>query len=375
MKIFCFIIMLLSITTLCFSQKINIEDILTYLKAGNALKAKETSDLSIKDKDLITNPKTWYLRAVTYHSIYESDVKEVKALSLQPLFEAYNSYIKTMQLDSKKDYNGDIIKALNIASSQFVYEGIAYFNLKDYKNALSCFENNLAINKLPAINQIDTIVIYNAALSAEKSGNNKLAIDYYNQLIKLEYGGANTSLDLAKLYKKENKINEYILTLENGIKANPNEDIGLITEFINYYLEIGKNDEAMSYVDKGIFREPKNQGFHFVKGSLHEQKGELIKAELEYIKAIEIDSVYNDALFNLGALYFNQATDIIKVAKTKDEQIRSFALYTKAQPLLEKIDLLTPGDVQIMKMLKTIYTLLKIEGKLSEINKKLEKSQ
>ena len=131
----------------------------------------------------------------------------------------------------------------------------------------------------------------------------------------------------------------------------------------------------MSYVDKGIFREPKNQGFHFVKGSLHEQKGEYTKAETEYLKAIEIDSVYNDALFNLGALYFNQATDIIKVAKTKDEQAKSFALYTKSQPLLEKIDFLTPGDIQIMKMLKTIYTLLKIDSKLIEINKKLDKSQ
>lgn len=375
MKRICFIIILLSINIFCFSQKINIEDILSYLKAGNAVKAKETSDLSINDKDLITNPKTWYYRAVTYHSIYESDIKEVKALSPQPLFEAYNSYVKSMQLDTKKEFNGDIIKALNIASSQFVYEGINYFNAKDYINALSSFENNLAINKLPAINQIDTIVIYNAALSAEKSGNNKLAIDYYNQLIKLEYGGANTSLDLAKLYKKENRISEYILTLENGIKANPTEDIGLITEFVNYYLEIGKNEEAMSYVDKGIFREPKNQGFHFVKGSLHEQKGEYTKAETEYLKAIEIDSVYNDALFNLGALYFNQATDIIKVAKTKDEQAKSFALYTKSQPLLEKIDFLTPGDIQIMKMLKTIYTLLKIDSKLIEINKKLDKSQ
>ena len=147
MKRICFIIILLSVNIFCFSQKINIEDILSYLKAGNAVKAKETSDLSINDKDLITNPKTWYYRAVTYHSIYESDIKEVKALSPQQLFEAYNSYVKSMQLDTKKEFNGDIIKALNIASSQFVYEGINYFNAKDYINALSSFENNLAINK------------------------------------------------------------------------------------------------------------------------------------------------------------------------------------------------------------------------------------
>ncbi|MBI5540919.1 MAG: tetratricopeptide repeat protein [Bacteroidia bacterium] len=374
MKSICLTIMLLCLSIFSFSQKINLEDIIKLLKAGDAQKAKEATDLSIKDNELITNPRTWYYRAVTYHSIYESPLQEVKTLAKQPLTEAYNSYFKTMQLDKNKEFNSDVIKALSILASQMVYEGIQYFNTQDYTNALSCFENNISINKLPAINQIDTIVLYNAALSAEKGGKNQLAIDYYNQLIKLEYGGANICLDLAKLYKKEGKINEYILTLENGLKAYPTEDIGLISELINHYLEVGKNDEAMSYVDKGIFREPKNQAFHFVKGSLFEQKGELIKAETEYLKAIEIDPEYNDALFNLGALYFNQATDIIKVAKTKDEQSKSFALYTKAQPHLEKLNILTPGDVQIMKMLKTIYTLLKIDDKLLEINKKLEKS-
>jgi len=357
------------------SQTVNLEDIMTYLKAGNAVKAKEVSDSSINDKELINNPRTWFYRAITYHSMYESELQDVKALSKQPLFEAYNSYLKTMQLDYEKKYNSEVINSLKIIASQFVNEGIMYFNNGDYNNALSSFENNISINRLPAINKIDTIILYNAALSADKSGKNTTAIDYYEQLIKMEFGGSNVCLDLAKVYKKENKINDYLNTLQNGLKAFPNEDIGFISELVNYYLETGKNEEAMSYVDKGLLREPKNQAFHFVKASLLDQKGDLVYAEKEYLKVLEFDPEYTDAMFNLGALYYNQATDLIKKATSKSEQNKAYELYGKAQPYLEKIILQTPNDIQIMKMLKTIYTLLKQDDKLIEINKKLEKSQ
>ncbi len=357
-----------------FSQSINIEDILTYLKVGDAVKAKTTTDLSIQDKNLINNPKTWLYRAITYHSIYESSVKEVKELSQQPIFEAYNAYLKTLELDKEKKYNSEVIKALQVIASQFVFEGVAFFNNKDYVNAFNCFENNLTINKLPAINQIDTIVLYNTALSAQKSGNNKTAIEYYNQLVKMEYGGVQICLDLAKLYKSEGKIDEYISTIQNGIKTFVSDDIQLFNELSNYYLEIGKNDEALIYIEKGLYREPKNPALHFVKASLLEQKNDIVSAEKEYLTTINLDPNYSDALFNLSAMYFNNATDILKKATSKDEQNKSFEIYAKSQPYLEKLNTQTPDDVQIMKMLKTIYTLLKQEEKLNDINKKLENS-
>lgn len=357
-----------------FSQNVNIEDVLTYLKSGDAVKAKSTSDLLIQDKNLINNPKTWYYRAITYHSIYESSIKEVKELSQMPLFEAYNAYLKTLELDKEKKYNSDVIKALQIIASQFVYEGVAYFNNKDYQNALNSFENNIAINRLPAINQIDTIVLFNAAISAQKAGKNKAAIEYYEQLVKMEYGGPQICLDLAKIYKSEGSTNEYLNTIQNGLKTYVNDDIILINELANYYLETGKNEDAMLYVEKGLNREPKNPALHFVKASLLEQKGDIINAEKEYLKTLELDSNYNDALFNLSALYYNKATDIIKKATSKDEQNKAFELYSKAQPYLEKVNIQTPNNIQILKMLKTIYTLLKQEDKLNDINKKLENS-
>ncbi|OFX30875.1 MAG: hypothetical protein A2X08_13495 [Bacteroidetes bacterium GWA2_32_17] len=371
--------LLLAITTIFFysftySQNVNIEDILTYLKSGDAVKAKSTSDLSIQDKNLINNPKTWYYRAITYHSIYESEIKEVNSLTKKPLFEAYNSYLKTLELDKDKKFNSEVIKALLIVASQFVNEGVLYFNKKDYQSALSSFENNIAINRLPAINQIDTIVLFNAAISAQNSGNNKAAIEYYNQLVKMEYGGSQVCLDLAKLYKTEGNNEEYINTIKNGLKTYITDDIILINELANYYIEIGKNDEAEIYVDKGIYREPKNQSLHFVKASLLEQKGDVINAEKEYLTTLKIDSEYTDALFNISAMYYNQATDIIKKTTSKEEQNKAFEIYKKTQPYLEKLYNQTPNDTQILKMLKTVYTLLKQDEKLKEINKKLENS-
>ncbi len=292
-----------------------------------------------------------------------------------PLFEAYNAYSKTIQLDTKKEYNSEIIKALRVLASQFVYEGIQFFNSANYKQALAAFENNLKINKLPEINQIDTIIMYNAALSAEKNGENAKAIDYYSQLIVFGFGGSKMYLDLATLLKKTGKEEDYFKTLIDGIKAYPNDDINLVSEIINHYLEKGDNENAFLWVNKGLTREPNNPAFHFVKGSLFDQKGDFVNAEKEYKSALEFDSEYPDALFNIGVLYYNNATDIIKKATNKDEQNKAFVLYANAQPYLEKILTQTPDDIQIMKMLKTIYTLLKQDEKLGEINKKLDKSQ
>lgn len=357
------------------AQEFNLDDILNNLKAGNVSKAKELSDKSIADSKFNQNAKTWFYRAITFHAIYESDDAKVKALDKNALFVAYNSYAKTMQLDAKKDFNSDIIKALKVMASQFVYEGIQFFNGGIYAEALKAFENNISINKLPEINQIDTVIMYNAALSAEKIGNIPLAIDYYSQLIVMRFGGVKMYLDLAILLKKNGKEKEYIQTLLDGIKSYPNDDIAIVSEFINYYLETGKDNDAMIWVEKGLMREPKNPAFHFVMGSLKDQKGDIFSAEKEYLSALEFDPDYTDALFNLGVLYYNNATDLIKKATNKDEQGKAFDLFGKAQPYLEKIHLQTPEDVQILKMLKTIYTLLKQETKLDEVNKKLEKLQ
>ena len=364
---------------ICFNavllaQTINIEDIMTNLKAGNTAKAKEIADKAIISETYKNDPKTWFYRAITYHSIYESPSQSVKLLSKTPLFDAYEAYMKSFQLDQKKVLNTEIIKALRIVSSQSVYEGIQYFNKADYNTALSCFENNITINRLPEVNQLDTIIIYNAALSAEKAEKYPLAIDYYEQLIKLSFNGSKMYLDQALLYKKTGNESEYLKIIQNGMKAYPNDDVSLISELINHYLEKGNFEEAMVYIEKGLMREPTNPAFHFAKGSLFDQKGDLIVAEKEYKSALEFDPKYSDALFNLSVLYYNTATDLIKKAKSKDEQNKAFEWYQKSQPYLEKVHAQIPNDVQIMKMLKTVYTLLKQDDKLLEINKKLEKS-
>lgn len=351
-----------------FSQKINIEDIVNYLKSGNIAKAKETAVLAMNDSYLSQNHKTWFYSAITYHSIYESEDKNVTVLDQVPLFKAYEFYLKTLQLDTKKEFTPEVIKALRIVSSQFVYEGIQYFNSGSYSRALESFENTININKLPEINVIDTIIIYNAALAAEKSGKTEVSAGYYNELIKLKFGGPKIYLDLALVYKKEGKITEYINTLNAGLKCPPVDDIDIISEFANHYLEMGNNELTLKYIEMGLIKEPGNPAYHFVKASIFEQQGDLPNAEKEYLKTIEIDPGYTDALYNLGILYYNNATDLIKQATNKDQQNKAYELYSKAEPLLEKLYSKSPEDEQIVKMLRTIYTLLQKEDKLKRLD-------
>ena len=50
------------------------------------------------------------------------------------------------------------------------------------------------------------------------------------------------------------------------------------------------------------------------EGSIYDQKKEFVKAEADYKKAIELKADYFDALYNLGALFFNNGAEIYNQA-------------------------------------------------------------
>ncbi len=100
-----------------------------------------------------------------------------------------------------------------------------------------------------------------------------------------------------------------------------------------------------------------------------------------YQKCIEIDSAYADAYYNLGAMYNNQAVDIIEVAtelpqdaieEYNIEKAKADELFQKALPYLEKSDELNPDNLEILQTLKQIYTRLNDMDKLQEVNARIK---
>jgi tetratricopeptide (TPR) repeat protein len=104
------------------------------------------------------------------------------------------------------------------------------------------------------------------------------------------------------------------------------------------------------------------------------------KAIAAYQETLVIDSNYFDALFNLGAIYFNKGGEVINEANKLP--ISETAKYDKmladgnnflnlALPYLEKCEVFQPTDKPTLISLKEIYTRLNMKAKLEVINAKL----
>jgi tetratricopeptide (TPR) repeat protein len=263
------------------------------------------------------------------------------------------------------------MKGLGIIANQFVYEGIQYFNSKDYPHAYNCFVKNLEIGRMPSINQLDTIIIYNTAISAEKAGNLIEAASYYEELIKMKYGGVQMYNDLAKVLRQVGHDEKFLRTIETGIRSYPDESFNLYSEIINYYLE--KNDlaNAFSYTETAIKSFANSAGLHFLYASLNEANGKNDIAETEYKKTIELDAGFTDAYFNLGSMYYNIGVDLLKKAMTKDEKNKADSYYKDAMGMFEKVYEQTPDNQETIKILSNLYGYFNMTDKQALMQSKL----
>lgn len=360
-------ILLFAMQNLVFCQ-ITSNDLAKALNEGNAIKAKDLADKAIQESKNLNDPAVWYYRGQIYLAIFGSPDRKIQSLSDNALELSYQAFLKTLELDKNKTFNKETIAALNSIAAQFNYEGVNFFNQKNYDRSLEYFENALKINKLPAINKIDTIIIYNAALAAEKSNKIALSIQYYESLKQLKFGGANIYIELAKLYQKNQQYAEAENTLKQGLVLFPDESLNFYSELINHYLQLGKTKEVLSYTEQALKAHPDNPSLYFIKASIVEQNGNEKESEMLYKKTLELDPKYQDALYNLGAMYYNRATALIKKAMNKTEQNQAIEIYKQAQPYLETYVNEYQKDEVVLKMLKTIYTLTNQNDKLNQIN-------
>lgn len=351
-----------------YSQNITANDLLNALKSGNAIKAKELADKAVTQNDATTNESLWFYRGQIYLALFSSTDNEVQKLAPDALDIAYQSFLKTLELDKTKKFNKETLEALQSIATQFNYEGAYLFNQKQYNKALNYFENAINISKIPAINKLDTIVIYNAALASEKTNQIQKSIYYYEQLKQFNFGGPNIYLELGKLYCNHQMESKGIEVFQQGISIFADDAIKFYNELINLYLQKNDLPEALKYTNEALKIDSKNVVLYFIKASILEQQNNESEAEQLYKKALEYNPIYQDALYNLGALYYNRATVLIKKAMNKTQQNEAIDVYKQAQTYLETYNNNYPREEIILKMLKTIYTITNQNDKLNQVN-------
>lgn len=364
----------LIISASSFAQKAKVTSAYNYERYGELDKAKEAIDEAVVEPTTSTFWKAWLFRGNIYVSIARSQEEAFANLSDNPVQVAYESYKKVYDYqDDKKLDVEDLNRRYKQIYPMAFNVGIEAYNNKDYAKAGTYFKICEDVNTHFGI--VDTLSMYNVALTSDLVGDVKTAEEYYKKCIEQGYRGDNTYVELASLYLKNEDQESAKALLKKARKAYPNSQ-PIITTELNIYLQNEQFDEALENLNAAIKNDPSNDIFYYARGTIYNNKGDMEKAEADYIKAVEINNDNFDAYYNLGALYYNRGADAInacneimdnkKYNACKDEANKVFV---QAVPYLERAYELNPEDQNTLVSLKQTYVRTGQTEKYNELNK------
>lgn len=361
------------------AQKAAVQTAYNYLRYDDLDKARDAIDGAAANESTIGMPKTWYYRGSIYQAIYESTKEKFAPLKPGSLAEAVRSYEKTLELDTKNEFAEDVIKRLDVAASQMLNSGVDQYKAQNYAEAYRAFNASYQINQ-KYFKRLDTLALYNAALAADKSGDRATAMADFKKLIDANYGGARLYSMMANMYLDQKDTANALVTINQGRQKYP-EDGTLITQGLNIYLTSGRDKEAFDQNEEALKKDPSNAVLYYIKGNLADKLNKREECIAAYKKAIELKADYFDALYNLGALFFNEGAEMAnkansipasKVAEYEAAKKKFEAKFKEALPFLEKALQVNPTDMSTMQSLRQLYTRLGDLVKANEMKKAME---
>ncbi len=343
------------------------------------IKAKDFSQ-AVKMIDSLDNtgnfsniPEYHYYKTIAYLSCYEekdsADVNDFDYLQ-----NAYQSLKTVGKLDSVGEFRKNTNELYERIGSHFLFNGVEDFNRKQYDRALKEFEEVIHINKMPIVNRIDTMAYFNAAISAEKLGDTTKAINYFEDVVLMNFGGTFPIMELSDLYMAKKQYNKAINILETGYQQYPDNE-NILNALVNGFLTAKLYDDAKPWIRKIIDIKPTDV-LYFTLGSIYDLQQAPDSAEANYQKSLNLNPQNTDALYNLGVLYYLKAIDVIK-KETEGKSVTESAkdLLEKSRVKLENLFTVDNQNKETVKILISISKLLKnskMEKKYTEVYRVLK---
>lgn len=359
----------------------------------------------------LENKEDWIYERITLKFV---DGKLDKWEETKPLVEngvdkAYEAYKKAWDIDSKGKgkLKSDKIFLQNISVLRGLYssEGVKYYNEAEktkepetYKKAVAELDKALALDQYPKLEN-DTLfnralVTYYAGVIAQSGKHYELAEKHYRICIEKGYEDSKPYHGMAMMYREQKLNDKELAILKEGFDKYP-ESNELLVDFINYYLSANESEKALAKLQQGIKDNPENKTYYYAIGTLYDsmmqdttdkytdtQKADYeAKAIDAYTKAIDIDEGYFNALYNIGALYYNKAAYILKdaqdiplkeKARYEKEKEKANHFFEMALPYMEKAHKITFRDKNTLLSLSTIYLKLNMLDKQKEIKELLD---
>ncbi|RME96129.1 MAG: hypothetical protein D6772_12320, partial [Bacteroidetes bacterium] len=179
-------------------------------------------------------------------------------------------------------------------------------------------------------------------------------------------------------------------------------DVSLLFAEINHFLRINQLDVLIEKLEAAIEKEPDNVSLYSTMGNVYDNlyQRELAAGNEEeakkyfdlalkyYNDALSRKEDFTDAIYSIGALYFNKAAtmtqELQKIAddlskegqrKYNELQTQINAEFDKALPYFIRVEKLKPNDINTLIALKEIYARKSDFEKSNEFKARLEKAQ
>jgi tetratricopeptide (TPR) repeat protein len=368
-------------------------------------------DQAMQSPEAKASASAWLTRGDIYNRRLDSDLGS-RVLNPQAPFtgdndalEAFEAYKNAYENPEVKKYEKtDALKGIQAVQGSLINIGGAKYEQKEYEKAYLSYEASLQAHNIITAGKgqsvLEDVSILNdqkyfTAVIAAMAKRCKDAVPYLEELIKLDSSKAYEPLYNCKIELGDEAGADKILA--EGRKKFP-EDSGLLFAEINSYLKKGKLDELTDRLKQAIKQEPNNIGLYVTLGNVYDnlyqamskekntEKANLYFGEAKkyYEQATAKDPKNVDAVYSLGALYYNQAavrtqelnalpedysSAGLKKLKTLRDEI--LALFDQSLPYFQKAENLNPNDVNTLIALNEIYARKEDELSL-EFKKRLE---
>ena len=401
-KVFALVLGLITFSTFAQKNELKTADkaikIKDYSAAMTAVTAAESLLSKMDDK---SKAKFYFLKAQAY---FGKKDYQTAANTFEKLFNLENE-------TGKKRYT-ELATTIQNQMVQDVYQKASdQYTAKDYKNASDSFYLTYVLSPL------DTIFIYNAAVSSTLAKDYDNSLKYYKELREIGYTGISTIYyaiskqtdekedlgneknrdlqvklglykdpvneqtesktgdiikNVAYILKTQGKTEEAIKAVEEAREIYP-KDINLILTQADIYFQLKDMKKYSDLIELALNIDPTNPQLFFNLGVISFNDGKVEEAKKNYEKAIELKEDYGDAYLNLAVVIMNQEKAIVDEMNKNlsdfdkyDELLeKQRGVHREALPYLEKADKYS-RSINTVQFLMNIYQTLEMDEKATK---------
>ena len=364
--------------------------------AASLPEAYEMISVAVTDEEVAAQFNTWQLKAQICNSIVTTESnevlngtkKEMAVGTVEKAMEAYDATEMAVKTALKK-FQKTATKTLwretgTTMSNMYVF----YVQQDMYAEAFPYANNLISVHdKLAEMDEIyfeDELALQDQMYAAAFCGNRAGSADakgLYKRLIDLGSEKAAVYSDYFSILVAEGDEEAALAVLDDAKKKFPEKQEILYAE-INYFLQNDRYEELVDKLKEAISREPNNKTLYSTLGSVYEQiynakvteAGEeneetimlFDSAKEYYAGAIEKDATFTDAIYALGALYYNKAAALNEKMRNLGTSKEENMLYDKYKaemdqlfdtslPYFQDVEKIDPNDRNSLIALKEIY--------------------